>query len=68
MFSHRNLWQVMTTLEVTNLGPRGMLGKIIEGITKHCFIQNRKALGLMVSEKNVYVFLCNVDWSYLLSW
>ena len=35
-------------------GPR--LAGIIKGLTKHCFTQNIKALGLMVSEKIFYVF------------
>ena len=33
------------------------LAGIIKGLTKHCFTQNIKALGLMVSDKKIfYVF------------
>ena len=28
---------------------------IIKGLTKHCFTQNIKALGLMVSEKKIFL-------------
>ena len=31
------------------------LAGIIKGITKHCFTQNIKALGLMVSEKKIFL-------------
>ena len=37
--------------------PGSRLAGIIKGLTKHCFTQNIKALGLMVSEKKIfYVF------------
>ena len=37
--------------------PGSRLAGIIKGHTNHCFTQNIKALGLMVSEKNIfYVF------------
>ena len=32
------------------------LAGFMKGITKHCYKQNIKTLGLMVSEKIVYVF------------
>ena len=32
--------------------PGSRLAGIIKGLTKHCFTQNIKALGLMLSEKN----------------
>ena len=32
--------------------PGSRLAGIIKGLTKHCFTQNTKALGLMVSEKS----------------
>ena len=35
--------------------PGSRLAGIIEGLTKHCFIQNIKGLGLMVSEKNIFL-------------
>ena len=34
-------------------GPR--LAGIIKGLTKHCLTQNIKALGLMVSEKKIFL-------------
>ena len=37
--------------------PGSRLAGIIKGLTKHCFYQNIKALGLMVSEKKIfYIF------------
>ena len=36
--------------------PGTRLAGFIKGLTKHCFTQNIKALGLMVSEKIFYVF------------
>ena len=35
--------------------PGSRLAGIIKGLTKHCFTQNIKALGLMVSEKKIFV-------------
>ena len=37
--------------------PVAWLAGFIKGITKNCYIQNIKALGLMVSEKKI--FLCS---------
>ena len=34
--------------------PGSQLVEIIKGLTKHCFTQNIKALGLMVSEKKIF--------------
>ena len=34
--------------------PWSRLAGIIKGLTKHCFTQNIKALGLMVSEKKIF--------------
>ena len=34
--------------------PGSSLAGIIKGLTKHCFTQNIKALGLMVSEKKIF--------------
>ena len=34
--------------------PGSRLTGIIKGLTKHCFTQNIKALGLMVLEKNIF--------------
>ena len=36
--------------------PGTRLAGFMKGITKHCWTQNIKALGLMVSEKIFYVF------------
>ena len=36
------------------LTPGSPLAGIIKGLTKHCFTQNIKALGLMVSEKKFF--------------
>ena len=35
--------------------PGSRLAGIIKGLTKHCFTQNIKALGLMVSEKKIFI-------------
>ena len=35
--------------------PGSRLAGIIKGLTKHCFIQNIKALGPMVSEKKIFL-------------
>ena len=35
--------------------PGSQLAGIIKGPTKHCFTQNIKALGLMVSEKKIFL-------------
>ena len=35
--------------------PGSRLAGIIKGLTKHCFKQNIKALGLMVSEKKIFL-------------
>ena len=42
--------------------PGSRLAGIIKGLTKHCFTQNIKALGLMVSEKKIFLhfFLLSV--------
>ena len=37
------------------MDPRGMVAGFIKRTTIHCYIQNMKALGLVVSEK---IFLC----------
>ena len=34
--------------------PGSRLAGIIKGLSKHCFTQNIKALGLMVSEKKIF--------------
>ena len=37
--------------------PGSRLAGIIKGFTKHCFTQNIKALGLMVSEKKMFFYV-----------
>ena len=37
--------------------PGTWLAGFMKGITKHCNTQNIKALGLMVSEKKIFVFV-----------
>ena len=39
--------------------PGSRLAEIIKGLTKHCFTQNIKALGLMVSEKKIFFHVCS---------
>ena len=34
--------------------PRGMVSRIIKRTTIHCYTQNMKALGLVVSEKKIF--------------
>ena len=36
---------------VVNLDPRGLIGRIYVGDTKHCYVLHILALGLMASEK-----------------
>ena len=38
------------------MDPRGTVGRILKRTTIHCYTQNMKALGLVVSEKKI--FLC----------
>ena len=35
--------------------PGALLAQFIMGTTKHCYIQNIEALGLLVSEKKIFV-------------
>ena len=41
---------------MAKLDPRGMIGTVYNGTTKHCYIQNIEALGLVVSEKKRFQF------------
>ena len=41
---------------MTNLDPGVWLAGFIKGITKRCYTKNIKALGLMVSEKKLFMF------------
>ena len=38
---------------VASLGPGGLIGRIYVEATKHCYIFNMKAVGLMVSEEKI---------------
>ena len=50
------LWELMTPGAGPFLTPGAWLAGFIKMTTIHCYIQNMKALGLMVSEKKI--FLC----------
>ena len=45
-----SLWELMTPGAGPFLNPGAWFAKIIKRITTHCYIQNMKALGLVVSE------------------
>ena len=44
-------------LGVASFGPRGLIGRIYVGSTKHCYLLNIQAVVLMVSEKKIFFFL-----------
>ena len=52
---------------VASLDPRGLTGRIYVGSTKHCYIQNIQAVGLMVSEKIFEVFPIISLWELYIS-
>ena len=54
------LWPIWT--------PGSRLAGIIKGLTKHCFTQNIKALGLMVSEKKIFFTFFSYYKSYGGQW
>ena len=39
---------------IANLDPRGMIGSIMKETTKHCYMLNLLALGLMVSANKIF--------------
>ena len=41
---------------MASMDPRGLIGRIYVGDTKHCYILKLLALGLMVSEKKIFEF------------
>ena len=45
---------VFLVKSMETIDPRGMIGIIYNGTTKHCYIQNTEALGLLVSEKKIF--------------
>ena len=51
-----SLWELMTLGVGPFLTPRAWLAGFIKRTTIHCYTQNMKALGLVVSEK--MIFLC----------
>ena len=52
-----NLWELMTPWAGQFLTPGAWLAGFIKRTTIHCYIQNMKALGLVVSQKKIfYVF------------
>ena len=42
-------------LGMAKFDPGALLAQFIMGTTKHCYIQNIEALGLLVSEKKIFV-------------
>ena len=51
-----SLWELMTPEAGPFLTPGAWLAGFMKRTTTHCYIQNMKALGLVVSEKKI--FLC----------
>ena len=51
-----SLWELMTPRVWPLLTPGAWLAGFIKRTTIHCFIQNMKALGLVVSEKKCFLF------------
>ena len=57
VFPIASLWELMTPGAELFLTPGAWLAVIIKRTNTHCYIQNMKALGLVVSEKKIfYVF------------
>ena len=56
MFFPLYVWELMTPGAGPFSTPGAWLAGFIKRTTTHCFIQNMKALGLVVSEKKI--FLC----------
>ena len=48
------LWELMTPGAGPFLTPGAWLAEFIKRTTTHCYIQNMKALGLVVSEKKIF--------------
>ena len=62
-----SLWEIMTPGAGPFLTPRVWLAGFIKRNTTHCYIQNMKALGLVVSEEKIciYVFLIVSLWELM---
>ena len=56
-FSIICLWELITSGAGPFLTPGAWLAGIIKRTTTHCYIQNIKALGLVVSEKKIFFFV-----------
>ena len=55
IFSHCKLMADTDTPGAWSLwNPGARFAGFMKGITKHCYIQNIEALGLVVSEKNIF--------------
>ena len=55
-FSHHKPMADNDVPWAANFDPGSRLAGIIKELTKHCFTQNIKALGLMVSEKKIFFY------------
>ena len=51
-----SLWELMTPAAGSFLTPGPWLAGFIKRTTKHCYIQNMKALGFVVSEKKIFLY------------
>ena len=51
-----SVWDLMTPGAGSFLTPGTWLAGFIKRTTKHCYTQNMKALGLVVSEKKIFFF------------
>ena len=51
------LWELMTPWTGPFLTPGAWLAGFIKKTTTHCYIENMKALGLLVSEKKVFFYV-----------
>ena len=49
-----SLWELITPGAGSFLTPGPWLAGFIKKTTKHCYTQNMKALGLVVSEKKIF--------------
>ena len=50
-----SLWRLSTPRGTAKFDPRGMNGTIYVRTISHCYIPNIKAVGLMVSEKKIFL-------------
>ena len=52
-----SLWELMTPEAGSFLTPGPWLAGFIKRTTKHCYTQNMKALGFVVSEKKIFFYI-----------